>query len=197
MCINNENEQNKQVVRKDQIPRNSRGFGLFLMMERIIQNVGTRLANISIGEGCKEGVKQMIGVIVGTHGKLSKEILRSTEMIFGHLENVVGVTFEPGESVNGLVEKYKAALETIDWTDGLIFLVDLFGGSPYNAASRIVAGYEKMDIVTGVNLPMIVDLLTNRGLENVENLSDMAIRAGQDSMKSFRVIRDIQTEEEL
>ncbi|MGM1022205.1 MAG: PTS sugar transporter subunit IIA [Bacillota bacterium] len=139
----------------------------------------------------------MIGVIVGTHGKLSKEILRSTEMIFGHLENVVGVTFEPGESVNGLVEKYKAALETIDWTDGLIFLVDLFGGSPYNAASRIVVGYEKMDIVTGVNLPMIVDLLTNRGLEEVENLSDLAIRAGQDSMKSFRVIRDIQTEEEL
>ncbi|MDQ0496522.1 MULTISPECIES: PTS sugar transporter subunit IIA [Paenibacillus] len=139
----------------------------------------------------------MIGVIVGTHGKLSKEILRSTEMIFGHLDNVVGVTFEPGESVNGLVEKYKAALETIDWTDGLIFLVDLFGGSPYNAASRIVAGYEKMDIVTGVNLPMIVDLLTNRGLENVENLSDLVIRAGQDSMKSFRVIRDIQTEEEL
>jgi PTS system mannose-specific IIA component len=44
---------------------------------------------------------------------------------------------------------------------------------------------------------MIVDLLTNRGLENVENLSDLAIRAGQDSMKSFRVIRDIQTEEEL
>ncbi|MGQ3479593.1 PTS sugar transporter subunit IIA [Paenibacillus sp. TY11] len=139
----------------------------------------------------------MIGVIVGTHGKFSKEILRSTEMIFGHLDNVVGVTFEPGESVNGLVEKYKAALETIDWTDGLIFLVDLFGGSPYNAASRIVAGYEKMDIVTGVNLPMIVDLLTNRGLENVENLSDLAIRAGQDSMKSFRVIRDIQAEEEL
>ncbi|MET3211577.1 UNVERIFIED_CONTAM: PTS system mannose-specific IIA component [Paenibacillus sp. PvR008] len=139
----------------------------------------------------------MIGVIVGTHGKFSKEILRSTEMIFGHLENVVGVTFEPGESVNGLVEKYKEALETIDWTDGLIFLVDLFGGSPYNAASRIVAGYEKMDIVTGVNLPMIVDLLTNRGLEKVENLSDLAIYAGQDSMKSFRVIRDIQTEEEL
>ncbi|MGW8958563.1 PTS sugar transporter subunit IIA [Paenibacillus sp. NPDC055715] len=139
----------------------------------------------------------MIGVIVGTHGKFSKEILRSTEMIFGHLENVVGVTFEPGESVNGLVEKYKEALETIDWTDGLIFLVDLFGGSPYNAASRIVADYEKMDIVTGVNLPMIVDLLTNRGLEKVENLSDLAIRAGQDSMKSFRIIRDIQIEEEL
>lgn len=109
----------------------------------------------------------------------------------------MGVTFEPGESVNGLVEKYKAVLETIDWTDGLIFLVDLFGGSPYNAASRIVVRYEKMDIVTGVNLPMIVDLLTNRGLENVENLSDLVIRAGQDSMKSFRVIRDIQTEEEL
>ncbi|MEK5236524.1 PTS sugar transporter subunit IIA [Paenibacillus sp. FSL L8-0470] len=138
----------------------------------------------------------MIGVIVGTHGKFSEEILRSTEMVFGQLENVVGVTFEPGESVSGLVEKYKAAMETIDWTDGLIFLVDLFGGSPYNAASRLASVHENMDIVTGVNLPMIVDLLTNRALEE-ENLSDLAIRAGQDSMMSYRVIRGIQIEEDL
>ncbi|MGZ0043103.1 MULTISPECIES: PTS sugar transporter subunit IIA [Paenibacillus] len=138
----------------------------------------------------------MIGVIVGTHGKFSEEILRSTEMVFGQLDNVVGVTFETGESVSGLVEKYKAALETIDWTDGLIFLVDLFGGSPYNAASRLASIHENMDIVTGVNLPMIIDLLTNRALEE-ENLSDLAIRAGQDSMMSFRVIRGMQIEEEL
>lgn len=85
----------------------------------------------------------MIGVIVGTHGKFSEEILRSTEMVFGQLDNVAGVTFEPGESVSGLVEKYKAALASLDWTDGVIFLVDLFGGSPYNAASRIAVNHEK------------------------------------------------------
>ncbi|AIQ12292.1 PTS sugar transporter subunit IIA [Paenibacillus durus] len=139
----------------------------------------------------------MIGVIVGTHGKFSEELLRSTSMVFGELENVAGVTFEPGESVNGLVEKFKAALDTIDWSDGVIFLVDLFGGSPYNAASRIAAGYENMDIVSGVNLPMIVDVMVNRSTEQLADLADLAIRAGQDSMKSFRSIRDSQTEEEL
>ncbi|MDT3427018.1 PTS system mannose-specific IIA component [Paenibacillus forsythiae] len=139
----------------------------------------------------------MIGVIVGTHGKFSEELLRSTAMVFGELENVAGVTFEPGESVNGLVEKFKAALETLEWSDGVIFLVDLFGGSPYNAASRIAAGYENMDIVSGVNLPMIVDVMVNRSTEQLGELAELAIRAGQDSMKSFRSIRDSQTEEEL
>ncbi|AKG34198.1 PTS sugar transporter subunit IIA [Paenibacillus durus] len=139
----------------------------------------------------------MIGVIVGTHGKFSEELLRSTSMVFGELENVAGVTFEPGESVNGLVDKFKAALDTIDWSDGLIFLVDLFGGSPYNAASRIAANYENMDIVSGVNLPMIVDVMVNRSTEQLGDLADLAIRAGQDSMKSFRSIKNSQTEEEL
>ncbi|KWX71234.1 PTS sugar transporter subunit IIA [Paenibacillus jilunlii] len=139
----------------------------------------------------------MIGVIVGTHGRFSEELLRSTSMVYGQLENVAGVTFEPGESVNGLVDKFKTALGTIDWSDGVIFLVDLFGGSPYNAASRIAAGYENMDIVSGVNLPMVVDVLVSRSTEQLEDLVKLAIRAGQDSMKSFRTIREIQTEEEL
>ncbi|MNI20516.1 PTS system mannose-specific EIIAB component [compost metagenome] len=139
----------------------------------------------------------MIGVIVGTHGRFSEELLRSTSMVYGQLENVAGVTFEPGESVNGLVDKFKTALGTIDWSDGVIFLVDLFGGSPYNAASRIAAGYENMDIVSGVNLPMVVDVLVSRSTEQLGDLVKLAIRAGQDSMKSFRTIREIQTEEEL
>ncbi|QWU17956.1 PTS system, mannose-specific IIA component [Paenibacillus sophorae] len=139
----------------------------------------------------------MIAVIVGTHGKFSEELLRSTSMVFGELENVAGVTFEPGESVSGLVDKFKAALDTLEWSDGVIFLVDLFGGSPYNAASRIAAGYENMDIVSGVNLPMIVDVMVNRSTEQLGDLADLAIRAGQDSMKSFRSIRDSQIEEEL
>ncbi|GGF86351.1 PTS mannose transporter subunit IID [Paenibacillus albidus] len=139
----------------------------------------------------------MIGVIVATHGRFSEELLRSTSMVYGQLENVVGVTFEPGESVNGLVDKFKIALGTIDWSDGVIFLVDLFGGSPYNAASRIAAGYENMDIVSGVNLPMVVDVLVSRSTEKLEDLVKLAIRAGQDSMKSFRTLREIQTEEEL
>ncbi|MCE3200114.1 PTS sugar transporter subunit IIA [Paenibacillus sonchi] len=139
----------------------------------------------------------MIGVIVATHGRFSEELLRSTSMVYGQLENVVGVTFEPGESVNGLVDKFKIALGTIDWSDGVLFLVDLFGGSPYNAASRIAAGYENMDIVSGVNLPMVVDVLVSRSTEQLEDLVKLAIRAGQDSMKSFRTVREIQTEEEL
>lgn len=139
----------------------------------------------------------MISVIVGTHGKFSQEILKSTEMVFGRLDNVECVVFEPGEGADALVEKYKAALANLDTAEGVIFLVDLFGGSPYNAASRVVVGHENMDIVTGVNLPMLVDLLANRPGQTLEGLTALAVQAGQDSIKSFRAISNSQIEEEL
>ncbi|MNP81427.1 PTS system mannose-specific EIIAB component [compost metagenome] len=79
----------------------------------------------------------------------------------------------------------------------MLFLVDLFGGSPYNAASRIAAETENTDIVSGVNLPMLVDVLVGRESEPLSRLGELAIAAGQNSMKSFRSCKTELAEEEL
>ncbi|MNB73268.1 PTS system mannose-specific EIIAB component [compost metagenome] len=139
----------------------------------------------------------MIGIIVAAHGQYAKELLRSTSVVFGELHNVAAVTFEPGESVSGLHQKLKEAMDTLEWSDGVLFLVDLFGGSPYNAASRIAAETENADIVSGVNLPMLVDVLVGRESEPLSRLGELAIAAGQNSMKSFRSCKTELAEEEL
>lgn len=130
----------------------------------------------------------MIGLIVCTHGKFSEELVRSSEMMFGKQQNLQCVTFEPGESADGLVEKYQAAMTRLNSKDGILFLVDLFGGSPYNSASRIVAAASNMDIVTGVNLPMLLGVYESRAtVASIAEVVDQALQAGSDAVKSFQM----------
>lgn len=127
----------------------------------------------------------MISVIIGTHGMFSEEILKSAEMIFGTQENVGAVTFKPGEGVEALVEKYNMLIKKMDSKDGVLFMVDLFGGSPFNAASLIAVKNENMEIVTGVNLPMILEVLGSRELLSMSELLKVATDSGKDAIKTL------------
>ena len=77
----------------------------------------------------------MTHIIVATHGKFSEEIVNSAAMVYGEDENCHVVTFLPGEGGEHLIEKYNAIIATLPENEPVLFLVDLFGGSPYNAAS--------------------------------------------------------------
>src|SRR5471030_829716 len=125
----------------------------------------------------------MISVIIGTHGMFSEEILKSAEMIFGKQENVSTVTFKPGEGVDNLVEKYNKLISELDSKYGVLFMVDLFGGSPFNAASIIAMKHENMEIVTGVNLPMLLEAFGSRDFSSLSELLVIAQNAGKDAIK--------------
>ncbi|WP_455796131.1 PTS sugar transporter subunit IIA [Clostridium butyricum] len=127
----------------------------------------------------------MIGVVVGTHGMFSEEIVKSSEMIFGKQENVSSVTFKPGEGGEHLVEKYKKAIEKLDCTDGILFMVDLFGGSPFNAASMIAMNMEKAEIVTGVNLPMLLEVFGSKEFMSITELVNIAEGSGREAIKKL------------
>ena len=125
----------------------------------------------------------MISVIIGTHGMFSEEILKSAEMIFGTQENVGSVTFKPGEGVENLVEKYNNLIGELESTDGVLFMVDLFGGSPFNAASIIAMKNDNMEIVAGVNLPMILEVLGSRDFSSLSELLVIAENSGKEAIR--------------
>lgn len=105
----------------------------------------------------------MIAYIVASHGDFSEGIKNSAFMIFGKQEKVETVTFERGDSPDELAGKYQKALDQFDADDQVIFLVDLYGGTPFNVASRIVAdNIDRMSLVTGLNLSMLVEAFTVR-----------------------------------
>ena len=128
----------------------------------------------------------MVAIIIGTHGNFSEELVRSSEMIFGKQSNVSYITFKQGEGLEELAAKYNVAMDRLYTDDGVLFMVDLFGGSPYNAASMIALKNENMDVVTGVNLPMLIETFESMSFSTVKELKDVAITAGLASIKSLK-----------
>lgn len=124
----------------------------------------------------------MIALIIGTHGMFSNELVKSAEMIFGEQKNVGYVTFVPGEGTENLISKYNELINELDCTDGVLFMVDLFAGSPFNAASMIAMKNSNMEIVAGVNLPMLLEVFGNRDFSTLPELVNIAEQSGKESI---------------
>lgn len=104
----------------------------------------------------------MINILVMSHGEFAEGICKSAEMIIGEQENLKTVIFNPGESLDTLVEKLKKAINEFDNDFSHLLLVDIFGGSPSNATALLLAENYKISAVSGVNLPMLLEALTER-----------------------------------
>ncbi|RYL93060.1 PTS sugar transporter subunit IIA [Sporolactobacillus sp. THM7-4] len=127
----------------------------------------------------------MVALIVASHGEFSREIVKSAEMIFGKQENIATVTFTPGEGPDDLKKKYQLALQELDTDEGVLFLVDLFGGSPFNAASNVAAGKENMDVVTGMNLPMLIECFSQRRTLDLKALVEIIEKTSIEGVRSL------------
>ncbi|TCW31588.1 mannose/fructose/sorbose-specific phosphotransferase system IIA component, partial [Thermohydrogenium kirishiense] len=92
--------------------------------------------------------------------------------------------------------KYKKVLKELNTTDGALFLVDLFGGSPYNAAIVLANENEKMDVITGVNLPMLIEAYARRSSETLDDLVEHLKEASKLGIRNFKESKNY-CEEEL
>ena len=132
----------------------------------------------------------MINLIVATHGKMSEETVNLTKMVLGESEQLpisllYFVTFVPGEGPEDLIKKYQDIIAKYN-SEGTLFLVDLFGGSPYNAACRVVAETKNTDVITGVNVPMLLEVLDAREeTDDVAELVQIAKNSGINGIKIF------------
>ena len=144
----------------------------------------------------------MFGIIVGTHGDFANGILQSCEMIYGKREKLKAVTLVPGEGPDDVVAKYEKAIKELG-TEKVLFLNDLMGGSPYNAACRLVATNENYGIVTGVNLPMLIAMSgaqdADDGSATLAELMEQAATAGKDGTvtSSYESLNAVEEEDEL
>ncbi|MCG3417579.1 mannose/fructose/sorbose PTS transporter subunit IIA [Oceanobacillus sp. M65] len=100
----------------------------------------------------------MVGIVIASHGEFATGILQSGAMIFGEQENVKAVTLMPSEGPNDVKAKMKEAISSFDNQDEVLFLIDLWGGTPFNQASSLIDEQEgKWAIVTGLNLAMVIE----------------------------------------
>ncbi len=102
----------------------------------------------------------MLGIVVATHGRLADEILHTAEGIVGKLEQCEAVSVGAELSMEDARARLGDAVKRVDSGDGVLVLTDMFGGTPANLALTFLD--EKLEVVTGVNLPMILKLATTR-----------------------------------
>lgn len=128
-----------------------------------------------------------IAIVIGTHGWAAEQLLKTAEMLLGEQENVGWIDFVPGENAETLIEKYHAQLEKLDTQQGVLFLVDTWGGSPFNAASRIVVDKEQYEVIAGVNIPMLVETLMARDDNpSLGELVAVAVETGREGVRALK-----------
>lgn len=128
-----------------------------------------------------------IAIVIGTHGWAAEQLLKTAEMLLGDQENVGWIDFVPGENAETLIEKYTARLAELDTSQGVLFLVDTWGGSPFNAASRIVVDKQNYEVIAGVNIPMLVETLMARDDDPAfDELVAVAVETGREGVKALK-----------
>lgn len=99
----------------------------------------------------------MIGAVIVTHGALARELLDAAERIVGRTENIRAVTMDWDDDVADARQEIGDAVAEVDSGRGVLLFTDMFGGTPTNVSLAFLE-QDKVEIVTGVNLPMIIKL---------------------------------------
>lgn len=125
----------------------------------------------------KESKKdRTIGVVVVTHSNYGKHLLEAAEVIMGRQEHCDALGVDITLEVEKILEDIKKAVERVDIGAGVLLLTDMFGGTPTNLSLSLL-GTRQLEVITGVNLPMLLKVLGSR-TEPLETLAAEAKAAG-------------------
>src|SRR3954449_7988070 len=109
----------------------------------------------------------MIGLVLVTHGRLAEEFRLALEHIVGRQEQIVTISVGPEDNIEARRADIRAAIASVDGDRGVVLLTDMFGGTPSNLAiSLLDAG--KVEVLAGLNLPMLVKLARVRADQPLE-----------------------------
>jgi len=103
----------------------------------------------------------MVGLLIITHSRLAKELLEAAVFIVGSVEAAECISIETAKDSKKLRNMIKSKLESLNQGDGVLILVDMFGGTPSNLALSFLQK-DTAEVVTGVNLPMVLSIVHNR-----------------------------------
>lgn len=124
----------------------------------------------------KEG--KMIGLLLVSHGRLADEMKSAMEHVVGAQEAVETVCIFPNDDMEGRRNEIQTKLETVDKGDGVAVLTDMFGGTPSNLAISVMEG-KNIEVIAGMNLPMLIKLAQIRGTHTLQETSALAQDAGR------------------
>ena len=129
----------------------------------------------------------MIGVVVVTHGQLARELLNAAEAIVGDVPRFASVSIGWHEDTQDARDEIAQAIAQVQQGDGVLILTDMFGGTPANLAMTFL-GEDTVEVITGVNLPMLIKLA---GLSGQQGLLDVAREMREQGRNAIWVASDL------
>lgn len=130
----------------------------------------------------------MIGLLVVTHGDLGRSLLDSIAIIAGEVKCAASVGLYHGDSPIQLREEIQEKVEALDSGEGVIVLVDFYGGTPGNEVMKLLAS-KKMRVLSGVNMAMLLEIVVNREFStDIETLSEAALQSGKESLQDLNEV---------
>lgn len=135
----------------------------------------------------------MVGLVIASHGNLAEELLATARLIVGELPDAVSCSVAPGASVDEIKRHIREAVRTVDHGEGVIVFADLMGGSPCTQ-SLSLCQQAKLEVLTGVNLPMLLKAssLRLRGGIALRELAHQLASYGQRNITcASDVVRDV------
>ena len=130
----------------------------------------------------------MVGIILASHGGFAEGIYQSGEMIFGKQENVKACILKPSEGPDDIRKKMEDAIASFDDPEQVLFLIDLWSGTPFNQASNLFAEHkDTWAIVTGLNLPMLIEAYGARLQDRItaREIAKQIVGSAKDGIKTL------------
>ncbi len=115
----------------------------------------------------------MIGVLIVTHYRLAEEFLQALQLIVGELEHFQAIGLDPSSPPEAMRVRIAKAMREADKGGGVLMLVDMFGGTPSNLCLSFL-GDSRVEVVTGVNLPMLVKVARADGNLSLKEVAELA-----------------------
>ena len=129
----------------------------------------------------------MIGVVVVTHGQLATELVNAAETIVGDLPQFAAVSIGWHDDVDDAREEIKQAIARVQGPEGVLILTDMFGGTPSNLGLTFLEA-DKVEVITGVNLPMLIKLA---GAKKSANLLTVARDMREEGRNAIWIASDL------
>jgi PTS system mannose-specific IIA component len=129
----------------------------------------------------------MVGILVVSHGKLAEALISSVQSLVGNLERVKGISIWPRDRKEEVEDRIEKGMGEVDDGDGVVILTDVLGGTTTNL-SLSVSKDEKVEVVTGVNMPMLLTLSSYRKDRSLGEVGRLVKKSGRRSITLARAM---------
>ena len=120
----------------------------------------------------------MVGILIVSHGRLAEALISSVQFLVGNLQKIRGVSIWPKDKGKEVRDRIQKEIEEVDDGDGVVILTDVLGGTPTNLSLSFLKE-EKVEVVTGVNMPMLLTLSSYRKGRSLREIGKLVKKSGR------------------